>query len=243
MLTSLPVINLSEAKFECIYGRGCDGICCQNGRPGVYPEEEERLDGNLTKFLPQLRPEAQKVVQKSGYLSQRRKGGLPMLRVVGGWCIFFNQGCVLHKVGAAEGDKYRYKPAPCALFPLARNEKGDWYVRQKGVEGEEWDLFCLDPAASPRPAEKPCDTSVVSSATTARPRLSASATSAVSCGAKVTASPPSSLPPGPRRPGQVRLRRPGTRPRKHRPPRLSRQERWARHGNASRRRGRLRRPA
>jgi hypothetical protein len=75
-----------------------------------------------------------------------------MLRVVGGWCVFFHRGCVLHKVGAAEGDKYRYKPAPCALFPLARNDAGDWYVRQKGVEGEAWDLFCLDPAASPRPA-------------------------------------------------------------------------------------------
>ena len=51
-----------------------------------------------------------------------------MLRVQDSWCVFFNQGCVLHKVGAAEGDKYRYKPAPCALFPLGRTEKGDWYV-------------------------------------------------------------------------------------------------------------------
>jgi hypothetical protein len=75
-----------------------------------------------------------------------------MLRVVDGWCVFFHQGCVLHKVGAAEGDKYRYKPAPCALFPLARTDQGDWYVRQKGFEGEEWDLFCLDPQSSPMPA-------------------------------------------------------------------------------------------
>ena len=152
MAHSLPVINLSEATFDCIYGRGCDGICCQNGRPGVYPEEVRRLDDNLHKFLPELRPEARAVVARDGYLSRRRKGGLPMLRVVGGWCVFFHRGCVLHKVGAAEGDKYRYKPAPCALFPLARNDAGDWYVRQKGVEGEVWDLFCLDPAASPRAA-------------------------------------------------------------------------------------------
>jgi hypothetical protein len=152
MATSLPVINLSEAKFECIYGRGCDGICCRNGRPGVYPEEVERLDANMHKFLPHLRPEARRLIEAQGYVSNRRKGGLPMLRVVGGWCVFFHQGCVLHKVGAAEGDKYRYKPAPCALFPLAKTDAGEWYVRQKGVEGEVWDLFCLDPAASPRPA-------------------------------------------------------------------------------------------
>jgi hypothetical protein len=152
MATSLPVINLSQAKFECTYGRGCDGLCCRNGRPGVYPEEAERLDANLHKFLPQLRPEARKVVARAGYLSNRRKGGLPMLRVVKGWCVFFHQGCVLHKVGAAEGDTYRYKPAPCALFPLAKNDADQWYVRQRGVEGEAWDLFCLDPQASPLPA-------------------------------------------------------------------------------------------
>ncbi len=68
-----------------------------------------------------------------------------MLRVVDGWCVFFNQGCVLHKVGAAEGDTYRYKPAACALFPLARNDKDEWYVRQHGYEDEQWDVFCLDP--------------------------------------------------------------------------------------------------
>ena len=152
MLASLPVINLAEATYECIFGRGCDGICCRNGRPGVYPEEVERLDANLHKFLVELRPEARKVLEKGGYLSRRLKGGLPMLRVVDGWCIFFHQGCVLHKVGAQEGDKYRYKPAPCALFPLAKNDKDEWYVRQKGVEGEQWDLFCLDPKASPLPA-------------------------------------------------------------------------------------------
>jgi Fe-S-cluster containining protein len=152
MLSSLPVINLSEAKFECVYGRGCDGICCQNGRPGVYPEEVERLDADLARFLPELRPEARRLIEKDGYLSGRQKGGLPMLRVVDGWCVFFHKGCVLHKVGAAEGDKYRYKPAACALFPLGRRETGEWYVRQRGYEDEEWDLFCLDPKASPVPA-------------------------------------------------------------------------------------------
>ena len=152
MVGTLPVINLSEAKFECIFGRGCDGVCCQNGRPPVYPDEAERLDANLDKFKPQMRPEAVAVLDKQGYLSERRKGGLPMMRVVDGWCIFFNQGCVLHKVGAEEGDKYRYKPAPCALFPLSRDEKDRWYVRQKGVKGEDWNLFCLDPRTPARPA-------------------------------------------------------------------------------------------
>jgi hypothetical protein len=152
MTTSLPVVNLTEARFECIYGRGCDGLCCQNGRPAVDPVERQRLDENLEKFLPHLRPEAAALLRKAGYASNRRKDGMPMLRVVGGWCIFFNQGCVLHKVGALEGDKYRYKPAPCALFPLSRELDGTWYVRQWGYSGEEWDLFCLNPAATTVPA-------------------------------------------------------------------------------------------
>lgn len=152
MLGSLPVINADSATYECIYGRGCDGICCQNGRPPVYADEVERIDANLEKFLPELRPEARKVIEAAGYLSKRTKLDQPMMRVTGGWCIFFNQGCVLHKVGAAEGDKYRYKPILCSLFPLMRNAKGEWYIRQQGRPGEQWDLFCLDPKATDVPA-------------------------------------------------------------------------------------------
>jgi hypothetical protein len=146
------VVNAGEATFECIFGRGCDGICCRNGRPPVYAEEAERIAANLDKFLPALRPEARQAVQQDGFLSRRRKVGQPMLRVVQGWCIFFNQGCVLHKVGTAEGDKFRYKPAVCSLFPLSKDEHDRWYVRQKGLNGEIWDLFCLDPQASAMPA-------------------------------------------------------------------------------------------
>jgi Fe-S-cluster containining protein len=152
MVGSLPVINLAEAKFECIYGRGCEGTCCRNGRPGLYPEEVEQIETHLEKFLPELRPEARSVIEQQGIVSNRRKGGLPMLRVVKEWCVFFNQGCVLHKIGAAEGDTYRYKPSACALFPMAKNERDEWYVRQWGYEGEDWDLFCLKPDASPMPA-------------------------------------------------------------------------------------------
>jgi hypothetical protein len=148
MRTSLPILNAEEARFECIYGRGCDGICCQNGRPPVYPEEEQIIRDNLERFLPLLRPEARALIEKQGFLSKRRKDGQPMLRVIGGWCVFFNEGCVLHKVGAVEGDRSKYKPALCALFPLAVNEQGEWYIRQWGVEGEAWDLFCLDPHAT-----------------------------------------------------------------------------------------------
>jgi hypothetical protein len=58
----------------------------------------------------------------------------------------------LHQVGAEEGNKFRYKPSACALFPIQADENGNWYVRQKGYKKERWDLFCLDPQNSPMPA-------------------------------------------------------------------------------------------
>lgn len=120
----------------------------------MYPDETERIEANLPKVLPLLRPEAQSVVLELGFLSRRRKAGTSMLRVVNGWCVFFNNGCVLHRVGAEEGDKFRYKPFICAVFPLENHARRGWYVRQKGLPGEQWDLFCLDPANSTRTAEE-----------------------------------------------------------------------------------------
>jgi len=99
-----------------------------------------------------MSPAARTLVEKNGFLSNRMKAGSRMLRVVDGWCVFFNQGCVLHKLGAADGDAYRYKPVICGLFPLDRNEKGEWYVRQRDYEDEDWDLFCLNPKESSKSA-------------------------------------------------------------------------------------------
>ena len=152
--TSLPVVvaNAGAATFDCLFGRGCDGVCCKNGRPSVDPAEAAAIRASLDRVLPHLRPEARTLIEAEGFLSNRTKLGQPMVRVSGGWCVFFNGGCVLHKVGAAEGDPFRYKPSQCALFPLERDDDGEWYVRQWGYRGEEWDLFCLNPAASSRPA-------------------------------------------------------------------------------------------
>ena len=148
----LPVVNLHEATFECTYGRGCAGVCCQNGRPGLHPDERDTIAANLDRFLPHLRPEARKVLARHGFLTRRVRNGLPLVPVVRGWCLFFNEGCVLHKVGAAEGDKYRYKPGCCSLFPLVPDDAGRWWVRQTNDPWEEWNLFCLDPRNSPVPA-------------------------------------------------------------------------------------------
>jgi hypothetical protein len=149
---SLVVVNADQATFECTFGRGCEGLCCKNGRPSVTEAEAKIIEASLDRFLPHLRPEAQKLLQKQGWLGRRLKVGLPMLRVVKEWCVFFHEGCVLHKVGLEEGDFSKYKPIQCSLFPLEPNGDGTWYVRQWGVEDEGWDLLCLNPENSRKKA-------------------------------------------------------------------------------------------
>jgi Fe-S-cluster containining protein len=149
---SLTVVNAETATFECTFGRGCEGLCCKNGRPSVTAYEQERIEAALPKVLARLRPEARRVVEKQGWLTDRTKIGLPMVRVVKSWCVFFNQGCVLHSVGEADGSFAKIKPIQCVMFPLEPNDDGTWYVRQWGIEGEQWDIFCLNPANSTKKA-------------------------------------------------------------------------------------------
>lgn len=150
---AVPIDNLDRARFRCVFPV-CGGVCCKNGRPSVEPAEDRRIAQNLAKFLPHLRPRARQVVERRGFTTRRRKAGKPMLAVVDGWCVFFHEGCVLHKVGAAEGDAFRYKPWPCAAFPLSKERDGTWTVRQWGHRGEAWELFCLDPDEDPTPARR-----------------------------------------------------------------------------------------
>src|SRR5262245_17614159 len=111
-MTRLPlaVANADTATFDCSFGRGCDGPCCRNGRPSVTPAERAVIEAVLPRVLPLLRPVAREVIEAEGITSSRTKLGQPMVRVAGGWCIFFNAGCVLHTVGAQDGDSYQYKP-------------------------------------------------------------------------------------------------------------------------------------
>lgn len=152
----LQVLNLEQARFECVYPT-CGGACCKNGRPGVEAEEIERIVAQLPRVLPDLRPEARRAVERRGFLSNRIKEGCRTLRVVGGMCVFYRDGCALHRLGAEDGDRFRYKPWRCVVFPLDQRPDGDWYVRQWGLEGEAWDLFCLNPHESERRAAETLD--------------------------------------------------------------------------------------
>ena len=147
------VINQDTARFECTFGRGCDGVCCSKGRVLLAFEETSQIDRAFPDVLPLMRSSARAAVERSGYVTKRWR-----LRVEGGWCVFFNKGCTLHKVGESRGNKFAHKPLECALFPLYLNARGNWYVRQKGYEDESADLFCLTPSeTTPRAAETSTD--------------------------------------------------------------------------------------
>ncbi len=76
MPRALPIVNLHEAKFECTFGRGCEGLCCREGRPPVYPEEVDNIAAHLDRFLPLMRAGARAVVEKIRAL----RVGLPLSR-------------------------------------------------------------------------------------------------------------------------------------------------------------------
>lgn len=146
---SITLLNEQTATFECSYGRGCKGDCCTNGRPGLSEDEQRRITGNLHNILPLLKAKARKIIEEQGIVTRRTRHGLPLAAVVDQWCIYFNDGCALHKAGAIEGDPMKYKPMQCAIFPLLWNDDGEWYVRQWNYENETWnDLFCLNPKNS-----------------------------------------------------------------------------------------------
>lgn len=150
---ALPVIhNLEEARFECVFPR-CGGPCCHESRPNVASGEVARIDGVLARALPRMRPSARRLVEKNGWRTKRLKAGLPTLAVNAKQCVFYNEGCVLHAIGAEEGDSTKYKPATCILFPIDDMKGGGYEVRQWGRKGEMWNLFCLDPTATKRSAK------------------------------------------------------------------------------------------
>ena len=139
------VENLETAHYRCHFPR-CGGVCCKNGRPGVTPEEINCIEKHLKKFLPLMRPEARKKLEKLGFMTKRFKDGRKTMALSHGWCIFNHDGCVLQKVGMAEGDKWKYKPHICVLFPVdsVDGREEQWFIRQKGYRVEGWDeLYCL----------------------------------------------------------------------------------------------------
>jgi hypothetical protein len=148
------ISNLDTASFRCVFP-SCGGVCCRGSRPPVEPAEEARIAKVLPKVLPHMRPEAQAAVGKRGFVTNRVKSGRKMISISNEYCVFYNDGCVLHRLGGAEGDTTKYKPWVCTAFPLDQGNDGQWEVRQWGRKGEVWDLFCLNPKEAPdgRPAQ------------------------------------------------------------------------------------------
>ena len=115
----------------------------------IDPHNAERIDAAFPAVLEMLRPKAREAVERDGYLSDIKRDGYPVLREVDGWCVFFQNGCALHRIGEERGSKFAYKPYLCALFPLEKidEDEGNWFIRQKDYRDEKWDLPCLSPEA------------------------------------------------------------------------------------------------
>lgn len=145
---ALPVKNADTARFECVWP-GCGGACCRESHPPVSAVEAARIAEAVPRVIERVRPAARRVLERGAWLTERVEEGRRTLAIAERYCVFYNEGCVLHVLGASEGDKNAYKPGTCITFPLDRDDHDRWYVRQHGVENEAWtELACLDPQAS-----------------------------------------------------------------------------------------------
>lgn len=154
-LRVIQVENLQSARFRCVFPV-CGGICCKTGRPHLTQDDLDRIRKGFQKFVPHMRPDVRRYLKRHPWHTNRTNQKHATLGVAGGWCVFYNNGCILQQVGMEEGEPWRYKPDTCIRFPLepVRSTPGRYYVRQWEYRGEGWDLFCLNPAEDPTPASE-----------------------------------------------------------------------------------------
>lgn len=134
------------SRWNCIYGRGCQGIdasmpdggCCTLGAHFSDKDDEKRT----VKLAAKLTPETwqfHQVAQRKGIVT-KDSDGERKTRVVEGACIFLNrpgfeggEGCALHLLAGRMGKPYqRTKPDVCWQLPVRRSF--DWREHADGTK-------------------------------------------------------------------------------------------------------------
>jgi hypothetical protein len=162
-----------ESRWECIYGRGCQGVltgptpeleqgCCSYGAHFTGEEDAERVATvalTLTADQWQYRNRGR---SDRGVLRTTKKGEI-VTRLADGACIFLNRpgfpggaGCALHRAALELGvSPVELKPDVCWQLPLRRNDEigpdghvvstlTEWRRRDWGEGGHEFAWWCTE---------------------------------------------------------------------------------------------------
>lgn len=133
---TLVSLDVLEKEFCCDLDT-CRGCCCIEGDAGAPVTEEEcaQLEQLLPELLPQMTPEARKVLEEQG-LSYLDPSGERVLSIVNDKdCIFARTDhrgwtyCLIEKLGNP-------KPISCHLYPIRLTKVGE----RVGMEYHRWDI-------------------------------------------------------------------------------------------------------
>ncbi len=164
-------VTFLESNWECIFGRGCQGVltgpaeelvqgCCSYGAHFTDEKDRRRVERAATRLSDdqwQFRAKG-----RQGTTRVKRNGEI-VTRLVKGACIFLNRpdfhrgpGCALHVLAMDEGESYvPLKPEVCWQLPLRREDETlddghvvtritQWDRRHWGAGGQEFHWWCTE---------------------------------------------------------------------------------------------------
>jgi hypothetical protein len=171
--TWLVDVTFLESRWECIFGRGCEGVltgpaaelsqgCCSYGAHFTSEADANRVvaaAATLTASQWQFR---QKGRSASRVVRTNKEGEL-VTRLVDGACIFLNRpgfaggaGCALHRAALERGvEPLELKPDVCWQLPLRKADEtapdghvvttlGEWARRHWGKGGHDFHWWCTE---------------------------------------------------------------------------------------------------
>lgn len=158
------------SRWECIFGRGCEGIdarrpdagCCVHGAHFADRKDRKRVATWVDRLTPDLWQNHRTGTRKGW---TEREDGADKTRVVKGACIFHNDadfaggyGCALHHLAIKEGVSFiETKPDVCWQLPLRRSYEtrtyeddtertvlvlGEYERRDWGAGGHDFNWYC-----------------------------------------------------------------------------------------------------
>jgi hypothetical protein len=169
-------VTFLESNWQCIYGRGCQGVrtgpapeleegCCTYGAHFSDEADVERVETaalTLTGEQWQLRARG----RQKGVVTRRRSGEV-VTRIFDGACIFLNRpgfpggaGCALHRAAVERGlEPLQLKPDVCWQLPLRRSDEvlpdgrvvstlTEWQRSHWGEGGHEFHWWCTEAPAA-----------------------------------------------------------------------------------------------
>ncbi|MGP0004428.1 MAG: hypothetical protein ACLPTB_06015 [Acidimicrobiales bacterium] len=173
--TWLVDVTFLESAWQCIYGRGCQGVltevapeleqgCCSYGAHFTGEDDARRVEAAAAALTEEQWQFRQISIQRGGPL-RGGKGRTVTTRLVDGACIFLNRpehpsgaGCALHKAALDAGTPpLRLKPDVCWQLPLRRDESvgpdghltttiGEWRRLHWGRGGADFAWWCTETA-------------------------------------------------------------------------------------------------